>query len=100
MAVLFQDLWTTCCGLWIQWNVIVGVKDLFSFFFFDLVSQYLSFLFFYKGGTSKFAWEWTPGYWRGGVPRTFEWKQASPEPLYQLQTRLSFLDFNDWVKGK
>eukprot|EP00008_Paramoeba_atlantica_P005753 CAMPEP_0201477102 /NCGR_PEP_ID=MMETSP0151_2-20130828/2207_1 /ASSEMBLY_ACC=CAM_ASM_000257 /TAXON_ID=200890 /ORGANISM="Paramoeba atlantica, Strain 621/1 / CCAP 1560/9" /LENGTH=1240 /DNA_ID=CAMNT_0047857721 /DNA_START=22 /DNA_END=3740 /DNA_ORIENTATION=+ len=50
-------------------------------------------------GTSKFAWEWTPGYWRGGVPRSLEWKQARSEPLYQLETRLSFLDFNDWVKG-
>mmetsp|Transcript_40661 Transcript_40661/g.56506 ORF Transcript_40661/g.56506 Transcript_40661/m.56506 type:complete len:1260 (+) Transcript_40661:1007-4786(+) len=51
------------------------------------------------GGTSEFAWDWTPGHWRGGVPRTLEWKQATSEPLYQLQTRLSFLDFTEWVKG-
>ena len=69
-----------------------------TFIFFSLFIFCL--IFFHKGGTSKFAWEWTPGYWRGGVPRSLEWKQARSEPLYQLEARLSFLDFNDWVKGK
>jgi len=49
-----------------------------------------------RGGSAQFAWEWTPGQWRGGVPRSLTWMEAREEPLYEKQSSLSFITLEEW----
>ena len=52
-----------------------------------------------RGGALLEAWEWIPGVWGGGIPRSLEWKEAKRE-TYEYKDSLSFVLLADWVEQR
>ena len=46
------------------------------------------------------AWEWIPGVWQGGVPRSLVWKEAEKRNFHQFQSALSFILLADWIQAR
>ena len=52
------------------------------------------------GGAVENAWEWLPGVWRGGVPRSLEWKNAKNRENNQFKEALSFILLANWIQAR